>query len=524
MIKLFRMKALQALLVAALCLGTIGNMNAQTTQAKAEELKNQAENSLKQKDYPQARYSFRQAYKAFMMQADYPQAIECGLQTGALYSRDNTEESLKIFLEVEWLISAYEKKTGKTLYDLRFALANERLQVYTKRKSSERAQIELNKLEEIIGQAKNDSLKQVMLYSEAEYYYAFGLNKQGDASIQKLIDGYKENKEYAKATEVYRNLIENAKTKNNTLMASLAYERYISWTDSVKKLEVRDELEVQEKKYSESLQTIEEKDGALSSRMYIIVGLCILSAILTGVLIFLGVTLLRFIVRNRTLKKSVQTANEHNILKSEFIQNISGQMAPTLNAISTSASEAAEKAPEATVEIKRHVEALLKFCDNIQELSELENTLTEPYETEEVDMNILCERNADTIRGLVRPEVSISVNAPKLKLNTNREQLDRILQHLLKNAAMYTQSGYIILDFKRRGARVYQIIITDSGPGISEEMRENLFKPFTGVQDLAMGDGLGLPICSLIAIKLNGTLSLDNSYTKGCRFILELRS
>ncbi len=523
MIKLIGMKTLQVLLVVALCLGIIGNIDAQTTQAKAEELKNQAESSLKQKDYLHARYSFRQAYKAFMMQANYPQAIECGLQTGALYSRDYTEESLKIFLEVEWLISTYEKKIGKTLYDLRFALANERLQVYTKRKTSDRAQIELNKLEEITRQANNDSLKKVMLYSEAEYYYAFGLSKQGDASIQKLINQYKENKEYAKATEVYRNLIENAKAKNNTLMASLAYERYISWTDSVKKLEMRDELEIQEKKYSDSLQTIEEKDEALSSRMYIIAGLCILSAILAGVLIFLGVTLLRFIVRNRMLKKSVQTANEHNILKSEFIQNISGQMAPTLDAISTLADEIADKATEEAAEIKKYVEALQKFCDNIQELSELENTLTEPYETEEVDMDILCERNADVIRGLVRPEVLISVNAPKSKLNTNEQQLDRILQHLLKNAAMHTQSGYIILDFKRRGARVYQIVITDSGPGIPEEMQENLFKPFTGVKDLSLGDGLGLPICSLIAIKLNGTLSLDNSYTKGCRFILELR-
>ena len=114
------------------------------------------------------------------------------------------------------------------------------------------------------------------------------------------------------------------------------------------------------------------------------------------------------------------------------------------------------------------------------------------------------------------------MNAPKLQVKTNREELERILLHLLKNAAYYTEEGRITLDFKKRGAHTHQFIITDTGTGISEEQREKLFKPFTEVKDLTMGDGLGLPICSLIATKMNGNLSLDSSYTKGSRFILEL--
>ena len=48
-----------------------------------------------------------------------------------------------------------------------------------------------------------------------------------------------------------------------------------------------------------------------------------------------------------------------------------------------------------------------------------------------------------------------------------------------------------------------------------EEQRESIFKPFTEVKDLTQGDGLGLPICSLIATKMNGSLTLDSGYTKG---------
>lgn len=69
-------------------------------------------------------------------------------------------------------------------------------------------------------------------------------------------------------------------------------------------------------------------------------------------------------------------------------------------------------------------------------------------------------------------------------------------------------------DFKKRGAHTHQFIISDTGCGIPEEQRENIFKPFTEVKDLTQGDGLGLPICSLIATKMNGSLTLDSSYNK----------
>ena len=57
---------------------------------------------------------------------------------------------------------------------------------------------------------------------------------------------------------------------------------------------------------------------------------------------------------------------------------------------------------------------------------------------------------------------------------------------------------------------------------IPVEAREKLFKPFAEIRDLTQGNGLGLPTCSLIAYKLNGTLTLDTDYKKGTRFILEL--
>ncbi len=263
-------------------------------------------------------------------------------------------------------------------------------------------------------------------------------------------------------------------------------------------------------KYDESLATIQEKDDSLSAKQYIIIGLCVLAAILAAVLIFGAIVLLRFIVLTRKQKKAIGIANEHNELKTKFIQNISAQMEPTLDTLDASLPG---------------VKALHTFSNHIQELSELENTLSEPYEMQEKNISAFCEAIMDKIKGKTREDVSLAVNAPKLNVKINPEQLERILLHLLENAAEYTPAGgKIWLDFKKRGAHTHQFIVSDTGCGVPEEQRENIFKPFTEVKDLTLGDGLGLPICSLIATKMNGSLTLDTGYSKGARFVLELHA
>ena len=64
--------------------------------------------------------------------------------------------------------------------------------------------------------------------------------------------------------------------------------------------------------------------------------------------------------------------------------------------------------------------------------------------------------------------------------------------------------------------------MTNSGEGIPEEQREEVFKAFREVRDLTKGDGLGLPICRQMALKMNGDLEIDGAYTKGARFVLSL--
>ena len=252
------------------------------------------------------------------------------------------------------------------------------------------------------------------------------------------------------------------------------------------------------------------RDEPLSARQLIIIGLCILAGALAAVLVVGAIVLLRYIVLNRKQKNIIKLANDSNALKSKFIGNISAQLAPTLNKLD-------KKQPE--------VKAMLDFADHIQTLSELENTIDEPVETEDTPVQPFCEGLIDQIRGSVKKDVTLTVNAPKMSAPIHAGYVSHILLHLLQNAAEFApEGGHIWLEYKKRGAHAHQFIVSDTGEGIPEEKRDDIFKPFLEIHDLTNGDGLGLPICKQMALKMKGDLEIDPAFTKGTRFVLSLHS
>jgi signal transduction histidine kinase len=153
----------------------------------------------------------------------------------------------------------------------------------------------------------------------------------------------------------------------------------------------------------------------------------------------------------------------------------------------------------------------------------LENTQDETVEMEEVQIHPLCESLMEQIRNKVKNNVTLTVNAQKMSARINKEYVSHIVLHLLNNAAEYTsEGGTIWLEFKKRGPHSYQFMVANTGECIPEEKRENVFKPFLEVRDLTTGDGLGLPICKQMALKMNGDLEIDSQFTKGTRFVLDL--
>ncbi|MDE6049149.1 MAG: sensor histidine kinase [Paramuribaculum sp.] len=478
-------------------------------QSAGDNFVREADSKLQAKEYTTARYMYGKAYKAYAAESKIDKAVQAVVNMSALYHREGFfKEAFEHLNSAEFQLKAYEEANNVQLPASHFLLARERERMYVKMRRMEAAKEQMDRMRAHV-EAANDSALNVDFLTECvKVYHSLGQNDKGEEAANKLIGLYLSANDFDTAKECYRNLIDMSVKTGNVHLTQKAYDKYVAWADSVADVKAVQEHATLQKELDEANATIEDRDSSITAKNAIIIGLLILAGGVAAALVFVSIALLRYMARCRRQKKAIATAQEHNQLKNMFLANISAQMEPTLNTLPANLPAA---------------KALKEFAGHIQELSELEATQTELYPTEPINVYDFCESVADEIRPKTASNVTVSVTAPKMSAPINEEALRKVLSHLLSNAAEYTPAGgKISLEFKKRGPHNIQFIITDNGCGISEEARESLFKPFSIVRDLTEGDGLGLPICSLTVAKMNGNLRIDETFTSGTRFIVEL--
>ncbi len=458
-----------------------------------------------------ARFNYIRAYEDYAAKGQLRKGVECAVKATALYYRENLyKEAFDLLRRVDQNIYSAKQESSSNRAAMYYLTIKERMLMYMKLRKPASALDQLKGMEVQASSANDDEISNDLLYNKAVYYYTFGQNAQGNAVFKEMATKLTASKEYDKVDEVYQTLIANGRRSNNASLVAQSYKSYIAWKDSVSALKSADEIGALKQQIADNEAAIADRDSSLTTRKAIIIGLGILTAALIAALVLGAIVLLRYILLTRKQKKTIRLANENNALKAKFISNISAQLAPTLQKLDS-------RIPE--------VKALLDFSDHIQVLSELENSGDTAVEMEEVQVQQFCESLMDSIRGKVKHDVKLNVNVPKMSAMLNKEYVSHILTHLLDNAAEYTpEGGKITLDFKKRSAHSHQFLVTDTGESIPEEKREDVFKPFVEIRDLTKGDGLGLPICKQMALKMNGDLDIDGAYVKGTRFVLNLQS
>lgn len=97
--------------------------------------------------------------------------------------------------------------------------------------------------------------------------------------------------------------------------------------------------------------------------------------------------------------------------------------------------------------------------------------------------------------------------------------INKILCKLLDNAAKFTATGSITISLSKDDDKLHFAVV-DTGTGIPADKREYIFERFSKLDSFVQGAGLGLPIARMIAEQLDGSLTLDTSYTGGAKFDL----
>ncbi len=104
------------------------------------------------------------------------------------------------------------------------------------------------------------------------------------------------------------------------------------------------------------------------------------------------------------------------------------------------------------------------------------------------------------------------------------EAIRRALANLIDNAAEAMKGSLLrVLGVRTalsEGGDAIEVTVSDTGPGLTDEIRERLFLPFYSTKH--RGTGLGLSIAAKIVQEHGGSISAESNSPKGARFLLRL--
>ena len=122
-------------------------------------------------------------------------------------------------------------------------------------------------------------------------------------------------------------------------------------------------------------------------------------------------------------------------------------------------------------------------------------------------------------------EATLEVDRGLPDVEVNGNQIKQVFVNLINNAnqaiASDAPSGRIWVTAKRLREGV-AVSITDSGPGMTEELAGHVFEPFFTTKGEGEGTGLGLSICQGIVKEHGGRITLDTKPGGGATFTVEL--
>lgn len=244
-----------------------------------------------------------------------------------------------------------------------------------------------------------------------------------------------------------------------------------------------------------------------------------------GVLVFVEDVTAQFEARMK-IEELANEAHLANQAKSQFLANMSHEIRTPMNAILGFADllRDPEVCAEDRFEYLRRIRAngdhLLALIDDILDLSRVESGKMsfERLHFSIVDMVSDIHSSFSVLaRGkAIQTRLDYGPGIPNL-VHSDATRVRQIIFNLVSNAVKFTDSGSveICLSFVGEAKPSVSIEVRDTGIGIPEEVKSDLFKPFRQADDSITrrfgGTGLGLALSRRIAEALGGSLELAQS-------------
>ncbi len=239
-------------------------------------------------------------------------------------------------------------------------------------------------------------------------------------------------------------------------------------------------------------------------------------------------------IRNAELDITRTKAISSNKAKSEFLANMSHEIRTPLSGIIgftelLHGTELSEQQSDYTDTIRKSANNLLEIINDILDLSKIESGKTEINYSEFHLIDII-----EDIINLLTPtayEKNIELfyrvdnNLPEI-IQADPVRIHQIITNLVGNAIKFTETGYVYLQVSQdeidNTEYSIKFTVTDTGIGMNESDKKNLFKAFTQADTTITrrfgGTGLGLVISRKLTLLMNGKIGFDSEPDNGSTF------
>jgi len=175
--------------------------------------------------------------------------------------------------------------------------------------------------------------------------------------------------------------------------------------------------------------------------------------------------------------------------------------------------------------IRQAAERCARIVKTFLAMARRQESVREPVDLNKVINDALDVLTYTLRSGGVTLDLALAPHLPPVLADA--DQLGQVFMNLFTNAhqAMASRPGPRVLKIASHAvpeqAKV-QVTVTDSGPGISPELRSRIFEPFFTTKAVGEGTGVGLSVSLGIVQSHNGTLRLGEHDDAGACFVLSL--
>ena len=254
---------------------------------------------------------------------------------------------------------------------------------------------------------------------------------------------------------------------------------------------------------------------------------------------------------NKKLKKAknitteaLQTAENANKAKTDFLSNMSHDIRTPMNAIIGMTSlirhDAGNKAKviEYADKIDISSQHLLGIINNVLDMSKIEAGKTVFKYTDFSILDFITELNTIFHSQIDEKNQTLTIIKENIRhewVNGDQVHLMQIFSNLVSNAVKYTQEGgkiqFLVEECETKSSvyAKYRFLVSDNGMGMSADFKDTIFDAFTRAEssmtNKIQGTGLGMAITKNLVEAMGGTIDVESELSQGSCFevLIDLR-